>query len=298
MPDMARSRPDDRPALPGRAGVGLKPSHVEAILAEKPEIGFFEAHPENYMGDGGQPHHDLARIRRDYPLSLHGVGLSIGGARPLDRAHLERLRALVDRYEPASFSEHLAWSTHDVGYLNDLLPLPYTEESVSIVADHVDAAQEALGRSILIENPATYLAFIDSSKTEIEFLQAVARRTGCGLLLDVNNVFVCANNHGFDPYRYIDAFPVGLVGEVHLAGHATEEDESGDRLLIDTHDRPVADPVWGLYTHLIAGAGPLPTLIEWDSDVPAWPILKSQAAEADRMMLRRSRPEQRRAGAR
>jgi uncharacterized protein len=247
------------------------------------------------MGAGGPPHHFLRLIRERYPLSLHGVGLSIGGARPLDREHLKRLKGLVDRYQPESFSEHLAWSTHDVGYLNDLLPLPYTDETLALVAHHVSQVQEALGRRILIENPATYLAFANSTISETDFLQALASRAGCGLLLDVNNVFVSATNHGFDPVAYLDAFPLHLVGEVHLAGHATEEDETGERLLIDTHDRAVADPVWDLYSHLIQRSGPLPTLIEWDSELPAWSVLQGQARQAEYLMTSLSAPEKRRA---
>ncbi len=249
--------------------------------------------PRNYMGDGGPPHHYLTRIRELYPLSLHGVGLSIGAAGRLDREHLARLRGLTDRYEPQSFSEHLAWSTHDTGYMNDLLPLPYTEETLACVAAHVEEVQEALGRPILIENPSTYVAFADPEMTETGFLAALAARTGCGLLLDVNNVFVSAANHGFDPAGYIDAFPLHLVGEMHLAGHAAETDDSGAPLLIDSHDRRVADPVWALYERAISAAGPKPTLVEWDSDLPDWPVLASEARRAEAVMLAAAIPERR-----
>jgi uncharacterized protein len=276
-------KPQPRRGLPPRAGLGLKLEHVREILEEGADIGFFEVHPENYMGAGGAPHHFLTLVRQRYPLSLHGVGLSIGAARPLDRAHLANLKALVDRYEPASFSEHLAWSTHDTGYLNDLLPLPYTQATLAIVADHVAEAQEALGRPILLENPATYLQFAESDMSETEFLAGVAARSGCGLLLDVNNVFVSASNHGFDPVAYLDSFPMHLVGEMHLAGHAVDDDGT-DRLLIDTHDRPVADPVWELYARVIGRNGPLPTLVEWDSELPEWAVLRDQASQADGIM--------------
>jgi uncharacterized protein len=269
--------------LPPRAGVGLKPEHIDAILAERPDIGFFEIHAENYMGDGGPPHRRLEAIRALYPLSLHGVGLSIGSPRPLDRAHLARLKAIARRYEPGLFSEHLAWSTHDRGFLNDLLPLPYTEETLAIVCAHIDETQEALGRRMLLENPSTYVVFAQSSIPETEFLNAVARRTGCGLLLDVNNVEVCGTNHGFDATAYLDAFPMEHVGEIHLAGYAEAEDEAGHPLLIDAHDSAVRPGVWTLYEKLIASIGPQPTLIEWDNEGPNWPTLHAEARRAERL---------------
>ena len=213
--------------LPARAGVGLKPEHVEEILAEPPDLGFFEVHAENYMGDGGPAHRRLEAIRALYPLSLHGVGLSIGSPRPLDKDHLERLAALAERYEPGLFSEHLAWSSHDEGFLNDLLPLPYTRRRWRRSADHIDETQEALGRRMLLENPSTYVLFAESTIAETDFLAEIARRTGCGLLLDVNNVIVSATNHGFDPLAYLDAFPLRHVGEIHLAGYAEAEDDAG-----------------------------------------------------------------------
>jgi uncharacterized protein len=268
--------------VPARAGVGLKPEHIDAILAERPDVGFFEIHAENYMGEGGPPHRWLEAIRALYPLSLHGVGLSIGSPRPLDRTHLARLKALASRYEPGLFSEHLAWSSHDQGFFNDLLPLPYTEETLDVVCAHIDETQETLGRRMLLENPSTYVVFAQSSIPETEFLQEVARRTGCGLLLDVNNVEVCAINHGFDANAYLDAFPIEHVGEVHLAGYAEAEDEAGHPLLIDAHDSRVRPRVWTLYARLIANAGALPTLIEWDNEVPDWPTLHAEARRADR----------------
>lgn len=277
-----------RPTLiPARAGVGLKPEHYREILESRPDIGWLEVHPENYMGAGGPPHHFLTAVRDHYPLSLHGVGLSIGSARALDMDHISRLKALIERYDPGLFSEHLAWSTHDGAYLNDLLPLPYTHETLATVCEHVDQVQDAVGRQMLIENPSTYLQFRQSDMTEIEFLTAMARTTGCGLLLDINNVHVSATNHAYDATAYVDAFPVALVGEIHLAGHARITDDAGAPLLIDAHDRQVTDEVWRLYARAIARAGRRPTLIEWDNDIPEWPVLFAEAGQAERIMARR-----------
>jgi uncharacterized protein (UPF0276 family) len=269
-----------------RAGAGLKREHVAAILASRPDIGFFEVHAENYMGAGGPPHAELGQIRDRYALSLHGVGLSIGAARPLDRDHLMRLKALNDRYAPALFSEHLAWSSHGEVFLNDLLPVPYTPQTVRRICDHIDEVQEVVGRRMLLENPSTYLLFEESTLAEVDFLGEIARCTGCGLLLDVNNVFVSAMNHATSPEDYIDGFPLALVGEIHLAGHATGEDDAGAPLLIDAHDRAVADPVWTLYERVIRLAGPRPSLIEWDNEVPEWPVLEAEAARAEAVMAR------------
>jgi uncharacterized protein (UPF0276 family) len=268
-------------ALPARAGVGLKAEHYRTILATAPDIGWFEIHAENYMGEGGPPHHYLTAIRERYPVSLHGVGLSIGGSAPLDRQHLSRLKALVARYEPALFSEHLAWSSHDGVYLNDLLPLPYTGETLARVCEHIDEVQETLGGRMLLENPSTYVAFTGVTMSEIEFLREVVRRTGCGLLLDVNNVFVQSVNHSFDAAAFIDDFPIEHVGEIHLGGHAADSDDDGSELLIDDHGREVGDAVWALYARALARSGPRPTLIEWDNDVPAWEVLFDEAKRAD-----------------
>jgi uncharacterized protein (UPF0276 family) len=273
--------------IPARAGVGLKPEHYRDILEGRPDIGWFEVHPENYMGAGGPPHHFLERVRQDYPLSLHGVGLSIGAARPLDVQHMSRLKALLDRYDPGMFSEHLAWSTHEEFFLNDLLPLPYTHETLAHVAGHVDAVQTALGRRMLIENPSTYVRFDDNDMDEIAFLTELVKRTGCGLLLDVNNVYVSAANHGYDAAAYIDAFPVEHVGEIHLAGHAETQGDAGERVLIDAHDRSVLGEVWELYRRAVQRSGPVPTLIEWDNDIPAWPVLFEEARRAERIMTDR-----------
>jgi uncharacterized protein len=273
--------------IPPRAGVGLKPAHYRDTLEAKPDIGWFEVHAENYMGAGGPPHGYLGAIRERYPLSVHGVGLSIGGSGALDAAHLSRLRALIDRYQPSLFSEHLAWSSHDTVYLNDLLPLPYTQETLARVCDHIDEVQERIGRRMLLENPSTYVAFAETSMSEVEFLREVVRRTGCGLLLDVNNVFVQAANHGFEAGAYIDAFPAEHVGEIHLGGHDEDEDDDGSALLIDDHGREVADPVWALYARALARTGAKPTLIEWDNDVPDWPRLFAEAKRADAVIADR-----------
>jgi uncharacterized protein len=271
-------------ALPDRSGVGLKPEHIDEILRDRPPLGFFEIHAENYMGDGGPPHRRLEAIRDHYPISLHGVGLSIGSPKPLDREHLSRLAALVRRYQPGLFSEHLAWSSHDEGYLNDLLPLPYTQETLAVVCDHVDQVQDALGRQMLLENPSTYLVFRESTISETDFMREIARRTGCGLLLDVSNVLVSATNHGFNASAYLDAFPVDLVGEIHLAGFAEAVDDKGHLLLIDAHDSPVRDQVWSLYRRAIERRGAVPTLVEWDNDVPDWQILLGEAQRAESLM--------------
>ncbi|MCB1463365.1 MAG: DUF692 domain-containing protein [Nitratireductor sp.] len=270
----------------GRAGAGLKPEHLPAILEQANAVGFFEVHAENYMGAGGPPHAALTRIRNDYPVTLHGICMSIGGPDALDRDHLARFRTLVERYEPALVSEHLAWSTHDNVFFNDLLPLPYTERTLARVADHIDEVQEAIARPLLLENPSTYLQFEQSTMSETDFIREIARRTGCGLLLDVNNVFVSSTNQHGSPMDYLMDFPLDHVGEIHLAGHASREDDEGEILLIDSHDRPVADPVWDLYDIVIRQCGPVPTLIEWDSELPQWPVLKAEADAAQAILDR------------
>ena len=271
-------------AIAGLAGASFKPQHLDAILEDTPAGLFFEVHAENYMGAGGMPHAALAAIRERHPVSLHGVCMSIGGENPLDEDHLARLAALVDRYQPALVSEHLAWSTHDGVFFNDLLPLPYTHATLARVCAHVGRMQEAIGRTILLENPSTYVLFAESDWEETDFLAEVVRRTGCGLLLDINNVFVSATNHGFSPMAYLGRFPLDHVGEIHLAGHDTQSDDDGDPLLIDSHDRPVSDPVWSLYRTIIGQTGPLPTLVEWDADVPEWPVLKAEAEAAQAIL--------------
>src|SRR5271168_4367059 len=265
-------------------GVGFKPEHFEAIVDTRPGLGFFEVHAENYMGAGGAPYRRLDAIRERYPLSLHGVGLSIGSPGPLDRTHLQRLAAVAKRFEPTLVSEHLAWSTHEGAFLNDLLPLPYTDETLARVSEHIDEVQNALGRTMLLENPSTYVLFAESTFAETDFLREIARRSGCGLLLDVNNVFVSAANHGRDPYRYLADFPLHAVGEIHLAGYAEDSDDAGLPLLIDAHNSPVRDAVWALYAEAIRRLGATPTLIEWDNDLPAWPALLDEARRAGRVM--------------
>ena len=275
--------------LPISAGVGFKPEHLGEILAAPQPIGFFEIHAENYMGAGGPPHAQLAALRERYALSVHGVGLSIGSTRPLDRDHLMRVKRLCDRYGPASFSEHLAWSSHDGVYLNDLLPLPYTEQTLARVAEHVDEVQTALGRQMLLENPSTYICFAESTIREVDFLVEISRRTGCGLLLDVNNVLVSATNHGTQSLAYLEEFPLERVKEIHLGGHDVETDDDGAPLLIDSHRSPVADQVWALYAEVISRTAGVPTLIEWDEDVPDWPMLCAQAVAAQGILSRVSR---------
>ncbi len=270
--------------IPARAGVGLKADHFSEIIETRPDIGWFEIHAENYMGAGGPPHHFLGLIRETYPLSVHGVGLSIGSDAPLDQTHLTRLKAVCYRYEPGLFSEHLAWSTHEGACLNDLLPVPYTAETLGRVCGHIDEVQSFVGRRMLLENPSTYVRFESSEMSELDFLSEIARRTGCGLLLDVNNVYVSGTNHGYTPESYIDAFPMEHVGEIHLGGHDEDEDDAGERLLIDGHGTPVADPVWRLYGRAVARAGALPTLIERDSHIPAWPVLFAEAKRAEAIM--------------
>ena len=270
--------------LPLRAGLGLKPEHFRDILDTRPDLGFFEVHAENYMVDGGPFHHYLGVIRRDYALSIHGVGLSIGGESPLDEAHLDRLAALLERYAPQSFSEHLAWSSHGENFLNDLLPVPYHAATLARVCAHIDRVQERLGRRMLLENPATYVEFAASTMSETDFIGEVVRRTGCGLLLDVNNVYVSCTNHGRDPYACIDALPLRATGEIHLAGFARDTDAAGDPLLIDSHGAPVAQAVWNLYRYTLARTGPLPTLIERDNDIPDFPVLFAEARQADGLL--------------
>ena len=264
--------------LPNAAGVGFKPQHFNDIIERPGAVEWLEIHAENYMGLGGRPHAQIRQLSDIYPISVHGVGLSIGGEDRLDRDHLERLKYLLDWLRPARFSEHLAWSTHDGAYLNDLLPLPYTDATLARTADHIDEVQATLGRRILMENPSSYIAFDTSTMTETEFLNALVARTGCGLLLDVNNVFVSAANLGHDPKAYIDALPLKSVEEIHLAGHQEDKSNQSRTVLIDTHNCPVADPVWALFEHVIRHCGAKPSLIEWDTDVPDWEVLNAEAA--------------------
>lgn len=267
--------------LPPLAGVGYKPQHYMDIIQGSGPLGWLEVHAENYMGNGGRPLAQLRQLSEKFPISVHGVGLSIGAEGDLDREHLARLKHLCDWLNPASFSEHLAWSTHDSHFLNDLLPLPYTAQTLARVADHIEQVQEVLGRQMLLENPSSYLAFSESEMDETAFLAELVKRTGCGLLLDVNNVFVSANNLETSPHDYIDAFPLHAVGEIHLGGHDEDEDETGAPLLIDSHGKAVVDPVWALLDYTLAKSGPKPLLIEWDNDVPEWSVLASEITRAD-----------------
>ena len=271
-------------SLPTRVGVGLKSEHYQQIIETRPDLGFFEIHAENYLVDGGAFHHYLTRIREIYPLSIHGVGLSIGGETALDNSHLNRLAALLDRYEPQSFSEHLAWASHGDIFLNDLLPLPYTRQTLQHVCDHIDQVQSHLQRQMLLENPATYVEFSASNMSETDFINTVIERTGCGLLLDVNNVYVSCINHNRDPYAYIKALPHASVGEIHLAGFASETDAVGDPLLIDSHGSPVAQEVWSLYEHTLSLTGPVGTLIERDNDIPSFDVLFAESQQAGKLL--------------
>ncbi|HEX2239659.1 MAG TPA: DUF692 domain-containing protein [Actinomycetota bacterium] len=273
--------------LPDRAGIGLKAQHCEEIVASRPAIGFVEVHAENYMMAGGPPLRMLEKIRSSYPLSLHGIGLSIGGDGPLDRAHLMSLKKLLDRFAPAAFSEHLAWSTHNGIFLNNLLPVPYVRRTLARVCDHIDLVQERLGVRMLLENPSSYVVYERSEMTETEFLCEVVKRTGCGLLLDVSNVFVSAVNLAFDPEAYIAGLPAEHIGEIHLAGFSERHDEGG-RVLVDAHASPVDQVVWSLYEQVLRRTGPVPTLIEWDHMVPRLPVLLEDAREADRVLAEES----------
>jgi uncharacterized protein len=264
---------------PGMVGIGLRTPHMAEIAAARPSaVGFLEIHAENYMAEA--PALDrLLDLRRDYAVSVHGVALSLGSADGLDRGHLARLRALVERVEPVLVSEHLSWSAVGGTYLNDLLPLPYTAESLDLFRRHVDEAQHALGRRLLIENPSSYLRYRASTIPEPEFLAELARRTGCGILCDVNNVHVSARNLGFDPLAYLGALPAAAIGEIHLAGHHVAEDAGG--ILIDDHGSRVAADVWALHAEALRRFGPVPTLIEWDANLPALPILLDEARHAE-----------------
>ena len=276
----------NRNRLPNAPGVGYKPQHFDGLIHDPGPVAWLEIHAENYMGAGGRPIAQLRALHERFPVSVHGVGLSIGGEGALDQDHLERLRHLVDWLDPASFSEHLAWSTHDGAYLNDLLPLPYSKETLVRVAAHIDEVQTRLGRRMLLENPSSYLAFAESTWSETDFLAELARRTGCGLLLDVNNVFVSATNLEYAPRGYIDAFPLAHVGEIHVGGHDVDTDDTGADLLIDTHGAATAMTVWELLDHTLTQAGPKPVLAEWDTDVPDWPVLRAEAEHAMRALAR------------
>jgi uncharacterized protein (UPF0276 family) len=271
--------------IPTKAGIGLRFQHHQAVLEVAPDVAWMEVHTENYMG-GGTPLRYLDAIRRDYPISLHGVGLSLGSAEGLDPTHLERIRRVAERIEPGQMSEHIAWSVVDGAYLADLLPLPMTEESLAVVCRHVDQVQSIMKRRILVENPSTYLRFRHSTIPEWEFMAAVAERTGCGILCDVNNIYVSAHNHGWDASTYLAALPPAAIGEIHLAGHSVRPLADGSTLRIDDHGSRVIDDVWALYREALARFGPVPTLIEWDTDVPPLDVLLGEADHAGALLAR------------
>jgi uncharacterized protein (UPF0276 family) len=277
----------ERDRLADRTGIGLRLPHTAEVVATSPPVGWLEIHPENFLAN---PHgfELLTDLARDYPISVHTVGISIGSADGIDRAHLKRVRALVDRLNPVLVSGHLAWSMHGGTYLNDLLPLPYTEETLRIVATHLAEVQDGLGQAYLIENPSTYVSIATSTMTEIEFLHALVDVTGCRLLCDVSNVYLSGHNMGYDPYEFIDRFPAGAVAELHLGGFTAEEDEAipGGTLLVDTHAHAVAEPSWDLYAHAIRRFGSQPTIIEWDDELPGLAVLTGEAAKADRVRQR------------
>ena len=270
-------------SIPAKAGIGLRFTHHQAVVDTRPDIAWLEAHTENYIG-GGTSLRYLETIRRNYPLSLHGVGLSLGSAEEIDAAHLARVRRLIERIEPGLVSEHLSWSVVGGTYLADLLPLPMTEEALAVVCRHVDEAQAGLKCRLLIENPSTYLRFRHSTIPEWEFLSRVAERTGCGILCDVNNIYVSACNHGWDGATYLSALPRAAIGEIHLAGHAVKKLDDGKTLRIDDHGSRVAPAVWALYAEALVRFGPVPTLIDWDTDVPPLEVLLGEGARGAAML--------------
>ena len=277
---MPASQAYDRGSIPARAGIGLRAVHHDALLAERPAVGWLEAHSENYFADGGAQLEYLTKLRELYPLSLHGVGLSLGSADELNSDHLWRLKRLVTRFEPGLVSEHVCWGAIGGVHLNDLLPLPYSAEALRHLVNRVSQLQDVLGRQVLLENVSSYLQYTSSEMTEWEFLAALADESGCGLLLDVNNVYVSARNHGFDPREFITRIPAGLVGEIHLAGHSVNR-YGAREILIDTHSTHVCTAVWELYEFAVARCGPVPTLIEWDTEIPALCVLVAEARAAE-----------------
>lgn len=270
--------------IPALAGVGLKPQHFQSILEQESPVSWFEIHAENYMSAGGPFHHYLRLIRDRYPLSIHGVGLSLGSYDGLCQQQLGDLKTLVERYEPGLISEHLSWSRHRQHHLNDLLPMPYTKESLNTFVSNISHTQDVLKQQILIENPSSYFELNYNQYSEQEFIVAIAKQAGCQILLDVNNVYVSAKNHGFDAKDYINSIPASLVGEIHLAGHSVQSLLSGE-VRIDDHGSVVCDEVWQLYQHTLSKIGVKPTLIEWDTNVPDWDVLSSQAAIAHQYLI-------------
>jgi uncharacterized protein (UPF0276 family) len=269
--------------VPASAGIGLRFPHHRAVLEERPTVGWMEVHPENYFG-GGAAVAALEAVRRDWPVALHGVGLSLGSAEGLDARHLARLAALAARIEPALISEHVAWSVAGGAYLGDLLPLPMTEEALDVVCRNIETMQAALGRQVLVENPSSYLRFAHATIPECEFMAAIAARTGCRLLCDVNNIVVSAHNHGFDAHAYLRALPPAAIGEMHVAGHAVRTLGDGRTLRLDDHGSAVSAEVWGLLATALARFGPVPVLVEWDTRIPPLGVLAAEAARAQAMI--------------
>jgi hypothetical protein len=280
---------DGHATIPARAGIGLRHPHIQAFLDGPPPVGWAEVHSENYLAGGGPRLSALERIRRDLPISCHGVGLSLGSAEGLDGAHLAALARLFARIEPGLVSEHVSWSVSGGVYYNDLLPLPLTEEALEVFCRNVDRAQETFGRRILVENPSTYLDFAASRIPEPDFIAEIARRTGCGLLLDVNNIHVSAHNRGFEAGGYLAALPLEATGEIHIAGHASRG-IGGETVLIDDHGSRVIEPVWRLLDAALARTGPVPVLVEWDTDIPALDVLLAEAAQAESAICRSAPP--------
>ena len=272
------------------AGAGLKGRHAQCIIEQSPGPAWFEVHAENYMVAGGPRLDFLSKVRDRYPISLHGVAASLGGAEPLDSLHLRRFRQLVDRFDPVLVSEHLAWSSHAGIYYNDLLPIRYDERTLARTAAHIDQFQNAIGRAVLIENPSTYVAFDDDTYDEPAFISELSRRTGCELLLDVNNLYVSSTNHGWDARVYLSRYPLTRVRQIHVAGHGTDSDDVGATLLIDSHDRPVAAPVWDLLDTVLASTGPVPILVEWDEPEPSWTELVAEVSIAQQALDRCQSP--------
>lgn len=287
VPDIPYPAKPDQPVR--EAGIGLRGKHYTDICEEKPAIGWIEVHPENYFGGGIHRYH-LSRARELYALSFHAVGLSLGSDQPVSSDHLRQIKELADIYEPFRISDHVSWSASGNAHLNDLLPLPYTEESLQRLCDNIGRTQDYLGRSILVENPSSYVSFAIDEMDEPAFMNEAARRTGCGLLLDVNNVFVQSFNHGFDPYEYLDAIDTAPVAEMHLAGHTARDFDDGT-ILVDTHNRPVRPEVWDLYDHAISRFGAIPTLIEWDGDIPVLSELVAQSDQAQDIIDRHKSSE-------
>jgi len=269
-----------RTPVPIRSGIGLRAEHYREVTEKLPSVGWLEVHSENYFGDGGDPLHFLEKARQHYPISLHGVGLSLGSSDDVNTRHLQKLKKLIDRIEPGFVSDHLSWSSVEGKYFNDLFPLPYTNEALNLFARHVEQAQDFLGREILVENPSSYLRYAHSTIPEWEFLSEISKKTGCGILLDINNIYVSAVNHGFDARKYLQSIPTEKVREVHLAGFTVNRYPEGD-ILVDTHNAPVAPEVWELYREAIAQLGRIPTLIEWDTDLPALDVLLDEATKAN-----------------